>query len=512
MTFSVRNRPFGSETLTGIALPGGFFETALGTQNINAQFSTDSDVPVVEIYIESISDPNIVPTPKTNAVANLPAGASRLLSWQANFSSAMPGVHRVAFVMQSAAGRQRVIKKIFVTKVELNQNTGVFSALFPEGRMEAKFTEVLGPVVNPCCQGNHQPNTSNADNPIPRDLGGILVGKYTAGDTLCNPIRLIGGVDVVLAPTIPYEGSVSPLPFQDPSLKEVLGIIFIVLWFLALAALIVAIVSALVIMSSGGLIFVAAIGWDCCTVPVIAGIAFLALSGAAIIDAAVIALADYPDTFRRLQEANPPRANEVTQSESFRIRFDYVDGISPGKPVRVRAFGDYTRDTLDAAGNQQRYDAQFDETNTNTHVISRYEVEHPDILRVYQDKPFIVKGRFYDEAGQIIPSDRLYVRCYLEGQGALANRSYQFPLQDDGVYPDDAVNDGTFTGRWNFNNADRGDWHVYVVAQDVNLAQENMSPEEAAKFLGSQLLTNQLTINTKGGTCPLAPDGDVRVI
>jgi hypothetical protein len=53
---------------------------------------------------------------------------------------------------------------------------------------------------------------------------------------------------------------------------------------------------------------------------------------------------------------------------------------------------------------------------------------------------------------------------------------------------------------------------MYVFAQDVNTATEDMMPEEAVKIIGGMLLTHQLTVNFTGGTCPLVPDGYVHVI
>jgi hypothetical protein len=85
-------------------------------------------------------------------------------------------------------------------------------------------------------------------------------------------------------------------------------------------------------------------------------------------------------------------------------------------------------------------------------------------------------------------------------------------MQDGGLDPDAAPSDGVYTGSYLFTSKERGFWHIYVVAQDVNNAQPDMSPEEAAKIIGGMVLTHQLTITLTGGTCPLVPDGDVHVI
>lgn len=85
-------------------------------------------------------------------------------------------------------------------------------------------------------------------------------------------------------------------------------------------------------------------------------------------------------------------------------------------------------------------------------------------------------------------------------------------MQDDGVGPDSNANDGVYTGRHFFSSKDQGFWQIYVIAQDVNNAQSDMSPEDAAKIIGGMIVTHQLTITFEGGTCPVVPDGDVHVI
>ncbi len=85
-------------------------------------------------------------------------------------------------------------------------------------------------------------------------------------------------------------------------------------------------------------------------------------------------------------------------------------------------------------------------------------------------------------------------------------------MQDDGIYPDEKPSDGVYTGGRFFNVREKGLWMFCVVAQDINSAQSDMTPEEQAKIIGGMVLTNQLTISFKGGECPLVPDGDVNVI
>jgi hypothetical protein len=85
-------------------------------------------------------------------------------------------------------------------------------------------------------------------------------------------------------------------------------------------------------------------------------------------------------------------------------------------------------------------------------------------------------------------------------------------MHDDGLSPDLAPGDGTYTGMRYLSSKERGIWHVYVFAQDVNTATEDVPPEEAAKIIGGQVVTHQITIDFSGGTCPIIPDGHVNVV
>ena len=51
-----------------------------------------------------------------------------------------------------------------------------------------------------------------------------------------------------------------------------------------------------------------------------------------------------------------------------------------------------------------------------------------------------------------------------------------------------------------------------MIAQDVNDATPDMTPDQAAQIIGGMVLTHQLSITFEGGTCPLVPDGHVHVV
>ena len=87
-------------------------------------------------------------------------------------------------------------------------------------------------------------------------------------------------------------------------------------------------------------------------------------------------------------------------------------------------------------------------------------------------------------------------------------------LQDDGIWPDEGASDGTYTAFVDFRRfkAEPGLWTYYVIAQDVNSAQPDMTPEEAAQIIGGMVLTHQLTLSFTEDECPIIPDGHVMVV
>ncbi len=111
-TITVPNRPFATDIITGLALPDGIFVASLGQQRINAQFQNvgTATIASASIYVESVSHPGIVVMPRTYTVTNLAQGASRVLTWDADFSGAPAGVHYVSFIEEDASGRNRTIK------------------------------------------------------------------------------------------------------------------------------------------------------------------------------------------------------------------------------------------------------------------------------------------------------------------------------------------------------------------------------------------------------------------
>lgn len=514
--FAITHRPFSSELITGLALPDGIFETTLGPQNINVHLSNAVGFAVAGavVFIESVSHPGIVVTPRTHTLGSIAAGATRLLSWRADFAAAPPGVHRVSFVVKHGATTTRIIKKIFVTRVSFDASTGGFSAEFPEGRLGVVFTKFVGPKDGGCCGGDKK-ERNHGDYDPKRGLLSYLRqhgGQRDPDFKLCLPGYLPSAYKMTYTPTPGYDGQYSDLPFQDPWHKVILVRILVLLL----------IASAVAEATSGtGSVGVSVGGGGgggptdpgCCGVTASGGgSSYLAagLLAAAAAVAAIACLTDARDPFRRGQDNTLPAPGETTLAESVDVKVTYVEPVALGRPFALDVNWRYQRMT-----DGRNYEYEVSERQNNIHVLTKYEINAPDVVATYRKDLFRVRARFWDGANKLLRGGALFVQCFLVGP---AGQFIQFPLEDAGAGVDAKPNDGTYSGMFDFSRtviADpsaRGIWTYYVIAQDMNQATVDMTPEQAAQYIGGLVVTHQLVIDFEGGTCPFVPDGHVNVI
>lgn len=515
LNLSIPNRPFATEPITGFMLPDGLFECTLGVQSINIHLKNTGAAPVVgaQVYVESVDDPGIVITPATHNVPGTAAGVSHVFSWTGNFSAATPGVHRISFVVETPAQRRRVIKKIFVTKVGFNALTGAFTADTPEGRISVTFHDLVRPKNSGC--GCQEAPPKNPDRKGSRQthlnqrsvLDHLRDGfKGHSNDfRLCLPGYLPLNYSVAVTETPPFPGQYGDLPFQDPWWKVLLCVIAALL--LLAAAIAEAEDGSGEISTSGGPGGSDSPSGDCCGLaPSGGGTSYVAagLVAAAAAAATAAALADARDPFRKGQDHTLPANGALTLGEELDVQFIYGEPVALGKPFTVGAKWDYRRIT-----SMGTLSHSATEVNANIHTLSHYDIDAPDLVRTYKEEPFVVKARFTDGEGKPMTGSALFVQCILCGPSGQWRR---FLLQDNGVSPDDKPTDGVYTGRTRFSARDKGLWTYFVIAQDVNDADPNMKPEEAAQIIGGFVRTHQLTISFDSGACALVPDGHVNVV
>lgn len=510
LNVDIPSRPFACEPLTGLMLPDGFFEVALGAQSLNIQVRNvgAATVPGLQVYVESVDDPGIVVTPATRTLGNATSGASSLASWDANFAGATPGVHRVSFVLQSGTEIRRVIKKIFVTRIGFDPATGTFSAATPEGVIQVAFLDMVRPARAGCGCGcgdkdkKPEERTRHGSDVITALRQGLR--GHSTDFRLCVPEYLPLRISAAVTPTPPFAGQYGDLPFDDPWWKVLLCILAFLL--LIAAAIAEAVDGSGSVSTTGGPGGAGSPTGPCCGLaPSGGGTSYVAagLLAAAAAAALAAALSDARDPFRRGQDHTMPADGALTVGERLDVELSYGEAVALGKPFAVGAKWQYHRATT--AGTLTHGDSDL---TANIHTLSHYEIEAPDVVRTYQREMFLVRGRFF-EGKEALRGDQLVVQCFLCGP---AGEFVRFTLQDDGQGADEKPNDGWYSGQIRFSPKQKGLWTYFVIAQDVNHATPDLKPEEAAQIIGGFVRTHQLTISFDEGECALVPDGHVNVV
>jgi hypothetical protein len=557
-TLHIPNRPFASELITGLALPDGIFEIAFGELMINAHVENAGSTTVTSasVYIESVSDPGIVVVPATPLITNLPPGGARLLRWRADVTRATPGKQQVSFVCIDAAGhRTHLIKEIFVTRTTFDARSNTVAMQTPEGILRAGFPLVVRPVDDGCCGprgggpgsgtgggvgGGGGTGTGGggggpcgcgpgcgcrsgcsassgcgckctaaaprkpltAFRPETELLSSILEAARDGQIQLCPTWYLPQGIACVWEPTPPYAGAHGDLPFQDPWWKVLMCVVAVAL---VLASSVVA--GSTVGNGNPMEIGPAGHGQRSCNLitrgtgshDVVAG---LVAAAAACVTAA--GLGDPSDLLRRGQDHTRPGPDELTIAESLYAELTFPVPVVLGKPFAVSTRWKYKRITTGG-----EYHHAANDMHQNVHVLSRYEIAAPKVNHAYEDEAWIIQARFWDAKGKLMTGAELFVQCFLIGPCAQVIRIL---LQDDGVAPDAAPGDGTYTALRRFTYEAEGLWKYLVIAQDVNTARPDMTPEQAARIVGGIVRTHQLTISFGGGRCRVIPDGYIHVI
>lgn len=489
---AIPNRPFAVCPPTNLMNPDGFFVVNMGAQIIQAYIVNQGGAPInnARVYVEGISDPGVVLTPEVKAIGNVPGGASFSVRFNASFTTATPGEALVSFIIEGDGFTfKRVIKKIFITRVDYHKPSKTYSVVMPQGTMRINIHRaIMGPKDNHC----------RDDDPF---------------------IVLPSDVTYVWIPNPPYDGIRGPFPYEDPWWKIALAILAALF---ALGALLYDYFADGEL--NGGSVSVSGTfeetdpSVSCCTsVSTSASgsddwVARGLYSAAGGLATAAIA-SDGPDLHYRGQDATPPAAGEFTLSEGVHLKINYPVPPSPGVNYPIEGSWEYTRTT---SGNT--YNFRASDVRDNIHFLRAYEVEAPAVHDRLKG-PLKVCARFQRPDGSFFKGNELYVTAVLVSTYG-ANR--RFELSDHGMQLDDKANDGTYCGGYLFRrkhdehgdptqNDLAGDWYLFVFAQDVNTVVEGTPPFDAAHTIGGFVLTPQLVLNFDK-PCELNHDAVIHVV
>jgi hypothetical protein len=489
----VLTRPFAIEPVTNIMLPDGIFDNALYKLRIGCHYTNTSNAPLnnVTLYLESVGDPGIVPAARTFHFPTIAAGASVLVTWDADFQHATPGKRLVSFVARADGfDSKRTIQQIFVSQTRFHQASNTYTCTVEEGTLTVSHVKAI--VQRP------------------------QWGKEHDGKCECPPDSgpwVPTGMTLAWAPNPAFAGVHGELPFSDPWWK-VLAII------VAIIAAIVAIVAAA--LGAGTASFTVNGTFDetepsvsCCTpeVGLPAEFTVAGVASAIAMGAVAVALSDAADPFWRGQEATPPAPGELTIGEKVVAKWSLPEAPKAGKPYTADVTWTYTRFTTG-----QTYEHSVTETQVNVHVSDGVQVETPTTVTAF--KPLWTRAKFRRGDGSLFKGSELYAFVLFRAPGGLY---FVAPMTDDGLGFDPGAGDGTYAASLDLERAYRlllkhrqdvrGLWRVYVFAQDVNQTKPGTPPEIAAQHIGGFFIASAISITFDPTLpCPLEAQGSITVV
>lgn len=494
----VLTRPFSIEPVTHLMLPDGIFDNAIHHLRIACHVTNTSatDLTNVQVYLEGASDPGIGLSAKTHLLARVPAGASVLVAWDADFEHAVAGKPRIS-VIARADGFQprRSLRQIFVTQTRYDTATESWTCEVDEGIFTMSKVRVIGP-------SDEWAHAEAGEGPgrechCPPDGPFVPIG-FTAS----------------WAPNPGYEGTHGELPFSDPWWKV-----------LALIILVLAVIVGLIAAALGAGTFSIGVkgkfeetdpSVKCCTPApktefTVAGVAGMVASAAL-----AVACADAADPWWRGQEATPPAAGEKTLGEKVEASWELPQAPNAGEAYTAEVKWNYTRLTT---GNS--YTHSVGETQANIHLCKDVAVKAPQTVNLWD--PLWVNATFTRPDESRFTGPELYGLCVYRSPGP-DGLFFVEPLTDDGLNADPAANDGIYASELSIEEAYgrvlakrglpvEGKWRVFLYAQDVNLTKPGEKPEVAAQTIGGFVVASALTLTFDPTLpCPITAQAIIEVL
>jgi hypothetical protein len=225
--------------------------------------------------------------------------------------------------------------------------------------------------------------------------------------------------------------------------------------------------------------------------------------------AAKVGCADDIDPWRRGQEATPVADDETTLSEIVTVELTPLDDMVAGEEFTVRANWHYTRIT-----DQRTLEFAATDERKNTALAGAKGVHAPSPVRV-DERSVPIGAEVSDKAGRPYKSAELYVTIIIKPPTGTGG---EFLLVCE-----DQDSSGIFRGTFDLMRAVSeiretggnylGDWRLYLIAQNVNLASPHLPPEEAAQFIGGSPVAAPISVVLKPVACPVAaPDALMTVV
>ena len=481
---TIPGRPFALEPVSGIMLPDGIFDVAVGRLRLACHVTNDApqDMHDVVIYIEGIGDTGIyVADEHRNHVylGTLRAYGTVTAHWDIILESHVSaGKTLVSFKAYAQSYEPvRVLTRIFVSKTSFDPANGSYRVSVPEGECVASIGAFLGPSVPAECNRRDEHRL-----PPYCPLGPWIPTQMTIGITR------------------DYDGQYGPLPFGDPLWK-------IIAWVIAALASIGAAIAAAT--GNGTANWFGGFNWgesegaiDPCIPKPPGGLKNLATpAGAlsAIASAAiVVGLRDKEDPILRGQRGTGSPSGP-TSRESLEFAVDYKRLPASG-PYDVGVKWQYKRQLRSG---EQLGPVTISEAQRNQdYAVVQFEIP----ADVHAGQPHCVaSARLVSPGGQVYRGPAALVQLWVVAPNG---ETVLLAMHDNGQNIQDKAGEGLYATEVHFGAlAERlgcplvGTWLAGVLAQDVNGAPPNAPSDVAKDYIGGRVIASPFAIKQEQDQC-----------
>jgi hypothetical protein len=471
----ISSRPFSIEPFTSVMLPDGIFDSAIQTLDIAFFVTNTSDLPLRFCWVRPDTHIQVEWTYVGNPFVQLGAlrpGESKLVRWRAVFSNCTPGkkVIGIEFGVQvewnelggGFDGYQR--RTVFVSKTTKDEITGIYSCEVPEGAMHLKFVR--------------KSFSSGWD-----------VTEQDGDITWTVSVPRIGVIHEFQASVVSRPGQEEAIPFADPWWKVVACIIAVLA---AIAAIIAAKegegTASIGVSGDYGSEEDPNVNW-CTPDPTkhpdwknIAGCLSVLAS-----TAARVALMDERDPFQKGRDEHPFNPIDPRRLEQLRAKIAPPAAIIAGAEMHVPIEWSYQATRHSGARDQ----VERSETGISDNVARKSSIDHAPNIRLYE--LLWVEIYLEDKSGTPFNGDAIFGHANFISPN---NQVYKIPFANIHRMTHDALAPGFFQAWLSTESlagkigsgAVKGTWRIEIYVQNLNAAQPQMDPFEAATYVGGDFL------------------------
>jgi hypothetical protein len=220
-----------------------------------------------------------------------------------------------------------------------------------------------------------------------------------------------------------------------------------------------------------------------------------------------VGMQDIEDPWIRGQIATPVGNQVQTLSEVVSLQLSYLDDLEAGRPFGMRVDWIYQRFT--SIG---RF-SHFVNEVVQSPAVASWQVIAPPIVNSSLSEALIV-ARVFDAQGAAFTAN--HVLCSITAIGP-DGFSRIFKMSPSGTVATEFIVQlpiGAMAGILAEEGRSAvGKWRLYLTAQSVNQALDNMPPMVAKNYIGGAMLASPAILTLQSGFCPHRPaDASLQVV